>query len=46
MAETLPSTIEAPSRERPVKAEIVFVDGGGRWSLLSKFSRFRQGALK
>lgn len=38
MAETLPiaSTIEAPLSERPVKAENVYVDGGGRWSLLSK----------
>ena len=48
MAETLPiaSTIEAPLSERPVKAENVFVDGGGRWSLLPKFFRFCQGGLK
>ena len=45
MAETLPSTIEAPLSERPGKAENVFVDGGGRWWLLSKFSGFCQGDL-
>ena len=39
MAETLPiaSTIEAPLSEHPVKAENVFVDGGGRWSLVAAF---------
>ena len=46
MAETLPiaSTIEAPLSERPVKAENVFVDGGGR--CFPKFFRFCQGGLK
>ena len=46
MAGTLPGTVEAPLSERPWKAENVFVDGGGRWSLLSKFSRFCQGGRK